>query len=85
MNVIHTKAYSPSRVSGTHVGYLMAHQASKSWTPDEDRMSGAVLNRLAEAHGVMTRQDMCPITRAQYYCLCKRSLEEGCLLVSFSS
>ena len=85
MDITYTKAYSPSKVTGTHIGHLMAHQASKSWTPDEDRMSGAVLNRLAEAHGVMTRQDMDPITRSKYYCLCKRALYEGCLLVSFSS
>ena len=41
----------PSEVScGTSIGYLVAHQSSKSWTPDKDRMRAVCLKRLSEAH-----------------------------------
>lgn len=83
MNIVSTKAYHPNRVS-KHIVYLMSHQASSAWTPDEDRMSRAVLNRLAEAHGVMGGENMDPMARARYYCMCKKTLDNGYLLVSKS-
>lgn len=81
--IVSTEVYSPSVLS-KHMRYLMSHQASSAWTPDEDRMSRAVLNRLAEAHGVMGGEGMDPMARAMYYCKCKQSLDNGCLLVSKS-
>jgi hypothetical protein len=44
--------YIPSmEASSTPIGTLVAHQASKSWTPDEDRMRAVIIDRLVEVHG----------------------------------
>ena len=84
MNV-NTACFPASALVGTGIGHLMTHQASKSWTPDKNRMSRIMLARLAEAHGTMERTDLDAIERARYFTLCKNSLEQGCLLVTFDS
>lgn len=51
--------YIPStEASCTTIGYLVAHQSSKSWTPDEDRFRAVIIERLIDIHGKTDVSDL---------------------------
>jgi hypothetical protein len=76
----------PSEVScNTHLGYLIAHQSSKSWTPDEDRMRAVCMERLVEAHSPPSYMPFGGLFAQRH---CDRMVEglfNGDLLVTFSN
>jgi hypothetical protein len=68
----------------TVYGHLISQSGAKSWSPDEGRMSRAIIGRLIEAHDAIGDSNECPLARASRYSSLMDKLKDGFMLITTS-